>query len=40
VFDALLAGDSPESGLDDSVQATRLALLAQRAADTATPQRF
>ena len=40
VFDALLAGDSPQPDLDDSVQATRLALLAQRAADTSTPQRF
>ncbi len=40
VFDALLAGDPLEPDLDDSIEATRLALLAQRAADTGTPQRF
>jgi predicted dehydrogenase len=40
VFDALLAGDPLEPDLDDSMEATRLALLAQHAADTATPQRF
>jgi predicted dehydrogenase len=40
VFDALLDGNPLEPDLDDSIEATRLALLAQRAADTATPQRF
>jgi predicted dehydrogenase len=40
VFDALLAGDPLEPDLDDSIEATRLALLAQHAADTGTPQRF
>ena len=40
VFDALLAGDPLEPDLGDSIEATRLALLAQRAADTGTPQRF
>jgi predicted dehydrogenase len=39
-FDALLAGDPLEPDLEDCLEATRLALLAQRAADTETPQRF
>jgi predicted dehydrogenase len=39
-FDALLAGDPLEPDVDDSIEATRLALLAQRAADTDTRQRF
>jgi predicted dehydrogenase len=40
VFDALLKGEPLEPDLDDSLEATRLALLAQQAADTASPQRF
>jgi hypothetical protein len=35
-----MAGDPLEPDLDDCLEATRLALLAQRAADTGTPQRF
>jgi predicted dehydrogenase len=40
VFDALLAGDPPEPDSADGIAATRLALLAQLAADTSTTQRI